>query len=214
MAAKPVKKSTAKASTTTMGSRTGGKITVDTKANAKRKAEFEARTEKALTAASMLIPGAAGVRVGAAVGKSVARAITKSTANAVRSNALKSAGKAKNAKAIARPKPPTGKTYNAAPGKTVSVKGTTGIARVKPQGAKPTARVVGRGTDLAKTDKGVRGGNTLRRSNAMKVASQAERAYIRAASKRNQSTGKAIGGAVGGTSGTAAGVAASKKKKK
>jgi len=64
MAAKPVKKSTAKASTTTMGSRTGGKITVDTKANAKRKAEFEARTQRTLNAATF-IPG--GAAIGAAV---------------------------------------------------------------------------------------------------------------------------------------------------
>ncbi len=191
-----------------------GKITVNKEANAKRKAEFNARTKNALNAASMVVPGAVGARVGAAVGKGVARAITKSTANAVRSNALKSAGKVKNAKAIARPKPPTGKTYNAAPGKTVSVKGTTGVARVKPQGAKPTARVVGRGTDLAKTDKGVRSGNTLRRSNAMEVASKAERAYVRAASKRNQAAGKAVGGTVGGAAGTAAGASAVKKSKK
>jgi len=191
-----------------------GKITVNKAANAKRKAEFNARTKNALNAASMVVPGAAGARVGAAVGKSVARAITGSTAKAVRANALKSAGKVKNPGNIARPKPPTGKTYNAAPGKTVSVKGTTGVARVKPQGAKPTARVVGRGSDLEKTNQGVRSGNALRRANAMEVASKAERAYVRAASKKNQAAGKAVGRTVGGATGAAAGAATVKKSKK
>ena len=170
--------------------------------------EKEAKIVSGIVNVASLVPAA---RVGSMVGKGVARAATASTAKTVRSNALKSAGTVKNAKAIARPKAPTGKTYNAAPGKTVSVKGTTGVARVKPQGAKPTARVVGRGSDLEKTNQGVRAGNTLRRSNAKEVASKAERAYLRAALKKNKTTGKVVGGTVGGAAGAAVG---SKLKKK
>jgi hypothetical protein len=44
----------AKPKTTTMGSRTGGKITVNTEANEKRKAEFEKRTGRAMTVASAI----------------------------------------------------------------------------------------------------------------------------------------------------------------
>jgi hypothetical protein len=61
--------------TVTMGSRTGGKITVNKAANEKRKAEFEKRTNRALTVAS-LIPA---VRAGRAVatGAKVASGVSK-----------------------------------------------------------------------------------------------------------------------------------------
>lgn len=182
-----------------------------TPAQMREVASKQSKTDKAIgTAAQMLVPGMGGARIGAAVGKGIARAATAATAKNVRSNALKSAGKTKSASSIARPQAPKGKTYKAEAGKTVSVKGSTGVARVKPQGSKPSARVVGRGTDLAKVDQGVRSGNNLRRANAMETASKAERAYVKAASKKNQTAGKVIGGVTGG----AAGAAAVKKTKK
>jgi hypothetical protein len=74
---KTATKSTKPASneTITMGSRTGGKITVNKAANEKRKAEFEKRTNRALTVAS-LIPA---VRAGRAVatGAKVASGVSK-----------------------------------------------------------------------------------------------------------------------------------------
>ena len=61
----PMGKSAPRASSskTTMGSRTAGKITVDTAANEKRKAEFNKRTDRAVAVAS-LIPA---VRAGRAI---------------------------------------------------------------------------------------------------------------------------------------------------
>jgi hypothetical protein len=60
--------------TTTMGSRTGGKITVDTAANEKRKAEFNKRTDRALTAASMVPVVRGGMAAKAAYSAAAKRA--------------------------------------------------------------------------------------------------------------------------------------------
>jgi hypothetical protein len=138
----------------------------------------------------LFVGGVAGGAVGKAIGKAAAKKTAERTGSAV----LK-AGTSKSPKAIARPKPPTGKTYNAAPGKTVSVKGTTGVARVKPAGPKPTARVVTRATDLAKTDQNVRAGNALRYSNAKKAADTARKASMD--TSRKPVSGKAAGAATG-----------------
>jgi hypothetical protein len=66
----------AKPKTTTMGSRTGGKITVDTAANEKRKAEFNKRTDRAVTALSVIPAVRAGraVATGAKVVSGINRA--------------------------------------------------------------------------------------------------------------------------------------------
>lgn len=156
-------------------------------------------TKEKLVTATSFIPGAA---VGAAIGKVAAKA----TANRVGKAVLK-ASTSKKPTSIARPKAPTGKTYQAAPNKTVSVQGTTGVARVKPQGPKPTARVVARGTDLAKTDQGVRAGNALRYSNAKKAADTARKATVETSRK------PAVGRVAGGTASSSATIKKTSKKK-
>lgn len=66
--------------TVTMGSRTGGKITVNKEANEKRKAEFEKRTNRAMTVASA-IPAVRAARV-VAGGTKVASGIAKAKGTA------------------------------------------------------------------------------------------------------------------------------------
>ena len=100
--------------TVTMGSRTGGPITVSKAANDKRKAEFQNRTAKAVAVGAAIVPAGRGAMMATAAAKKMApkaTGVAKSTATKVTSKVKSMATKTS--------KTPTTPASEAAP-KTVS----------------------------------------------------------------------------------------------
>lgn len=91
----------AKPKSTTMGSRTGGKITVNTKAEEKRKAEFSKRTNRAMTVASAIPVVKGGMVAKAAYGAAAKQVGVAKVKQGVKSK-IATKGELKEARSMAR----------------------------------------------------------------------------------------------------------------
>lgn len=91
----------AKPKTKTMGSRTGGKITVNTKAEEKRKAEFSKRTNRAMTVASAIPVVKGGMVAKAAYGAAAKQVGVAKVKQGVKSK-IATKGELKQARSMAR----------------------------------------------------------------------------------------------------------------
>jgi hypothetical protein len=195
-------------------------VTPAIKVKAKSK-EQQARTRKLFgAAATVAIPGAAGVKIGSVAGKALLRSIAKEA----RPAAMKAANKARGSGKQINPKAPSGEKIKTAPKRDVVVKtedrtlavkdrfiNRKGEKSVRVNTDKPTVRTINKGTSQKEANKQTSSFNKMRYGASKKEADRGSEAVQ--GTKKVPNAGKKIGGTLGASAG-AAGASANNKKKK